>query len=1187
MYLKALEIQGFKSFPDKTVLTFGNDITAIVGPNGSGKSNIADAIRWVMGEQSTKELRGGKMEDVIFGGTPKRAQVGFAQVSLIIDNSAGVLPLDETEVMVTRRYYRSGESEFYINRRSVRLRDINELFMDTGMGREGYSVIGQGRIDEILSTRSGDRREVFESAAGIARFRRRKEEAERRIAATDANLLRINDKVEELELQVEPLRRQSENAKKYLVLRDELRVVEVSLWMDTLEKLRADSLKTRSDFDAVRRELDEMKTVQDRLYAEGEELSERLHELDIQGEAARTELSRLEALESELKSSAAVLRVNIENNLENLKQIREDQSRQSRQAEAFDARIREYEGRKNEIEGQRAALSEQTRELMKDASSTAESSGELEDRLELMRAKLELVNAAREEAAVKLSALSAAADEMRLSFGASEEETAAAAAALEAAVRDKAALASALDKEKESQSELENVINGYRMRVSERDKRCVEQDKKVAGLTMDKNMMAARIKLLSDMEREYEGYSKVVKTVMQEHTRGALKGIHGPLGSLIGTQREYALAIEIALGAAAQNIVVDTEQDAKAAINFLKRKDGGRATFLPINVIRGRKMTEDLSKEPGYLGAAAELVRRDEKYSQIVESFLGRTVIADNMDNAIAMAKKSGHRLRIVTLDGQLINPGGSLTGGSAGKNVGILSRAEELGRLKTELEKLEESMKQEAGALSELIRLKEAAAFQLETAEGEKRVKDDEVLKLESELRYRSERQSEAEKELELLEKQRAGLAERIRESELTSAEAGAATGARRLEAETLEKELAEIESGREEMRQKGDGITARIMRIAAEDAALGAELATTERAAAEQRALLDELMLSGQDREKAAEARAQSHAELNEQLKASEDTLGSVSDDCETQRGLVKTIGENRLELEAERTRRDKELQESGRNLMNLEREYARLEQKTTAADLEEKQLIDKLWESYELNYTTAQPVRRPIESFAKSKNMASGLRQQISALGTPNLGAIEEFERVNTRYSFLTGERDDIEAAKKELLKIIEDITSQMRDVFSEQFRLINGHFNETFSEMFGGGRASVELEDGEDILDCGIEIKAQPPGKSLKTISLLSGGEKAFAAIALYFAMMKVRPTPFCVIDEIDAALDAANVVRFADYMRKMSVKTQFIVITHRRSTMERADVLYGITMQEHGISKMLTINLSEAEKEYVS
>ena len=1001
MYLKALEIQGFKSFAEKTRLTFEKDITAIVGPNGSGKSNISDAILWVMGEQRSRALRGSKMEDVIFGGTEKRGKLGFAQVSLIIDNSGRIFDSDSSEIMLTRRYYRSGESEYYINRESVRLKDINSLLMDTGLGRDGYSIIGQGRIAEIVSNKSTDRREVFEEAAGISRYRYRKEEAERKLEKTEENLLRVNDKIEELEMQVGPLKEQAETAKRYLVLRDELRVKEISVWMETLDKLHAQTEAVAAEARQVNDELERARADLEALYASSGSLTERMHRKDEETERARDRLSAAEAEASACDSAAAVLRANLKSSEANLARMQEDAAEREKRT------------------------------------------AELRERIEESRARL------RE---------------------------------LEEGLRETEEKARAND----------NVLAGCRLKLKNREELLQQTEEKATKLAVDGRSMDARIHMLSEMEKDYEGYSKAVKTVMRQFQRGELRGVHGPVANLLRADDEVALAVETALGAAGQNIVIDTQNDGRSAIELLKRQDAGRATFLPLDTIRGSAMKDAPVNDPGFVGIASDLVEYDPKYQNIVLNLLGRTVIAEALSDAIRMSRASGNRLRIVTLDGQLIHAGGSMTGGSAAHGTGILSRANELEKLKKQREKIAAA---EENCRSELERARSQVSglrYQLDMA-------------LEDQTAIRSEQSSqEAEKR-------------------------AVTSGAAQLSA------LLESLSGDHETRRRA---------------------------------------LTGAQEEIAA---------LQGRIAEKEKELEALRAKAEAVRGEIAAISKDKLELEGKRTRAEKETQERNARIIELERSAGRIEQKKLAADLEEKQILDRLWENYELSHSAAMALRQPVPSLSRANKELSELRRSMSALGTPNLGAIEEYERVSTRYEFLAGQRDDVTKAKNELQAIIRDITGEMKDVFLKQFKAIDESFRQTFLELFGGGKASLQLEDEENVLECGIDIKVQPPGKALSTISLLSGGEMAFVAIALYFAILKVRPTPFCVMDEIEAALDEANVNRFASYMRRMADKTQFLVITHRRGTMEEADLLYGVTMQEKGVSSVIELDLESAQK----
>lgn len=1001
MYLKALEIQGFKSFPDKTKLTFEKDITAIVGPNGSGKSNISDAILWVMGEQSSKTLRGQKMEDVIFGGTALRNPMGYAEVSLLIDNSARIFDSDSSEVELTRRYYRSGESEYYINRQSVRLKDINSLLMDTGLGRDGYSIIGQGKIADIISTKSTDRREVFDEAAGISRYRYRKEEAERRLARTDENLLRINDKIDELELQVGPLKEQSETAKKYLILRDELRQKEVSAWMETLDRIHEKADSVALEYEQSKTALDRAQAELESLYASADSLTERMHRKDEESENAREKLRARESEAAECAGSIEVLRANVASSEEAMNRLLAD--------------IAEQESRSDEI---RASMEENENRLS-----------------EIAARKKELDEKAAENA---------------------------------------------------------NVLSGCRMKIQSREENLSGLTDSANSLTADIRYTDSRISLLEGMEREYDGYSKAVKTVMREAQRGTVKGVHSPVANLVRTDDDLALAVETALGAAGQNIVVDTRENGRSAIEMLKRSDSGRATFLPLDTIRGEVLADVPEDEDGYIGIAYDLVRFHEKYDEIVASILGKTILVETLADAIRISRKNKDRYRLVTLDGQVVNAGGSMTGGSAVRGSGLLSRANELEQLKKKSVELKQTEKTLTAQLEKARQELAAARYNLDMA---------------------------------------------------------------------LEDRNA----------------------VTAEQSSLNAEETAVKNTVYQFGLLLESLSGDSEARHDALE-KAQGDIEvLRAEIEEKKRKLETINEGIETVRAEIAAIVNSRLELEGRRTQTDADTKKRFAEINELERRTARIEQRKLSSEMEEKQILDRLWDNYELSHSAAQQMRQPVESLTKANREIAEIKKEIGKLGTPNIGAIDEYERVRTRYEFLTEQRDDVETAKKELLGIIRDVTKEMKDVFLVQFRQIDEAFRKTFTELFGGGKALLRLEDETDVLNCGIEINVQPPGKAVTSISLLSGGEKAFVAIALYFAILKVRPTPFCVMDEIEAALDEANVSRFSEYMRSIANRTQFLVITHRRGTMEEADMLYGVTMQEKGISTVIELDLEEARK----
>ena len=1186
MYLKALEIQGFKSFPDKTVLNFGEDITAIVGPNGSGKSNVSDAIRWVMGEQSSKSLRGAKMEDVIFGGTEKRSQMGFAQVTLVLDNTEHIFPrMEESEVAVTRRYYRSGESEYYINKQSVRLRDVNELFMDTGMGREGYSIVGQGKIDEILSVKSADRREIFEEAAGISKFRHRKEETERKLERTEENLVRINDKIAELELQVGPLRSQAEKAKKYLILRDELRTLEISVWLENLDKIKTDSIKLNTDYALAQQELERANAALDELYAASEQFAEKAHANDMEQERLRTECAELDAKCNEENSAVAVLRTGIEHNRANIERVENDLRDQSGRAESLTAQIAAKHARIEELAAQAAELEEELRAFLAQAEELARTAGEAGSEVEALRAKEALAASDAADCRADMSAINAGLAELTERRAALEAESESVDGQLTEKRRAASASRRALEEAQEEADAVRNIISGHTLKMEGRVKREETARQKSIDLTMEKNNLDSRIHLLSEMEKEYEGFNKAVRLIMQAAEKNTLRGVHGPVANLMTTDKRYAVAIEIALGAGMQNVVVDREEDAKSAINFLKQRDGGRATFLPLTAIRGDVLREaGVEREYGYVGVASQLVQFDKRYAEIFNNLLGRTVVVEDMDCGIAIARKYSNRFRIVTLDGQVLNRGGSMTGGSVSRSAGILSRANELKELTARREALTEKLDAALREADEAKRDLNAAQYELDVAREQQRGAEDAVLRLTGEkkqydmlLESLRARESDIAAELESITARTEELkkAAAAREEEIKKHEAEAA----RCRAESEEKLAGQNELQRDSA-HLGDEIAARKSTLAG----FTAERETTERALGDLETLAQQMRGDEDGRRALIEDYRAKIKAAEEEIAQHDAVTASLRADAEKRRAELAELAEAKLTLEGERSANDRRYRECNELLSQTQAAAGRLEQKRVTAAMEEKQILDKLWESYELSHSAAQEQRIELESVPKASRRINELKREINGLGNVNVGAIEEFDRVNTRYTYLTGQRDDVEKAKEELLGVIENITSEMTVIFKEQFALIRESFQETFLELFGGGKATLELEDENAVLDCGIEIKVQPPGKALKTLSLLSGGEKAFVAIALYFAILKVHPTPFCVMDEIEAALDEPNVIRVAHYMRRICDKTQFIVITHRRGTMEAADVLYGVTMQERGVSKVLTINMNDMAKE---
>ncbi len=1184
MYLKSLEVQGFKSFPDQTLIRFGDDITAIVGPNGSGKSNISDAILWVMGEQSTKTLRGAKMEDVIFGGTQKRAAVGFAEATLTLDNRDRALMYDADEVMVTRRYYRSGDSEYYINKQSARLRDIHEMFMDTGLGREGYSNIGQGRIDEILSLKSADRREIFEEAAGISKYRHRKEETERKLAHTEDNLLRIGDKVSELEMQLEPLKQQSEKARKYLELKEELQGVEVAVWLDTLAKLSAAAKKAEEDHASAAFVLQQAHEDLERLYAQAEACGEGLRQKDGELETVRLKVNMLEANHQQLDGQMAVLRGNVENNNGNITRIEEEMKGAEDRSGGVVAQIEQAQQRISELDANLQKKHQELEALQQQLSAmTANAQGLTRQYLEL-RGKESNLSAELAGRQADIRGLMDSMEQTARRLGELHEDLTAGEGRYQDAKAQWEDCRQELRKAQEEVTAANNTISGYTLRQNTRVSRRDALAQAVHELTTKLESVQAKARVYRAMERDFESYTKSVRLVMQEAQRGALRNVHGPVSRLIRTEDQYAVAVEIALGAAMQQIVVATEQDGKAAISYLKRTGGGRATFLPMNTVQGKGLNETgLERCRGYVGIASMLVSCDKQYQGIVENLLGRTVIVQDMDAAIAMAGQYKNRFKIVTLDGQVMNPGGSMTGGSVNKEAGILSRANELEKLTAEEKRLQEKRLASESELQEAQRLVDQVQFQMDTAKDQLREAEDQVLRLQGQEKQHEilvqaieDARASARREQDSLKARDASDRERM-------AAAEAKIQIYTVQLTETQTAIEKLEGSQSEAAEATSQITDQMTALKTEAAAMEAESATARNHIED---LLGLRSAMEGDREKKLalmDAIREESKRLEAEIEALALRQAENDRDTEVQRELFRTVMAARAEMEAAKTRSERESQEKNKDILNMERACALLEQKKLTASLEEKQIIDKLWDNYGLTPGTAEPLRGEIESVTAGQRRISELKRKISLLGTPNLGAIEEYARVNERYTYLSQQQEDVLTSKRELEGIIRDITKEMTTIFVTEFQKIDHYFGQTFVEMFGGGKGQLVLENPEEPLTCGIEIRVQPPGKQLKTITLLSGGEKAFVAIALYFAILKVRPTPFCMLDEIDAALDDRNVERFASYLHNLSKKTQFIVITHRRGTMEASDVLYGVTMQEQGISKLLRLDLNQMEQ----
>lgn len=1184
MILKALEMQGFKSFPDKTVLEFNKGITAVVGPNGSGKSNISDAVRWVLGEQSTKTLRGSKMEDVIFSGTDVRKAKGFAEVTLRLDNTDRSLNKDSDEVSVTRRYYRSGDSEYLVNGESARLRDVNELFMDTGLGRDGYSIVGQGKIADMVSPKASERRDMLEEAAGISHFRYRRGDAIKRLAQAEENLVRLRDILSELESRVGPLKAQSEKAQKFIVLAGERKNLEIGIWLNTIDKTGE---KMRDQEHKIEIAEASHKEAQDELSKIGEMIdkaADGTRDINIKLEEIRNSASGFEEKLSDIDSQIKVAENSILHNNETIERINRDKAAENETEQNIDAAVSVALECIQKAEEQIADATRQMDELSKQEETYRLSSSEFSDRAATLSGEISALSVRLADCRVTAETANSSIEEIRSRISAIDESMGTRKDDYDALLKRKADAEASLKEIQDEIVSVKNAIDGYTLRFENRGKKADSVKLAIDEKQRELHKGQDRVRLLEDLEKNMEGYFGAVKAVMKESGRGALRGIYGPVSQLITVKDKYSAAIETALGAAVQNIVVDNETDAKRAMGFLKEHRAGRATFLPITAIKGRVLSEQgLDDQYGFVSIASDLVSYDNKYSEIIRWLLGRTAVAEDIDSAIAIAKKYSYRFRIVTLDGQVINAGGSMTGGSRVQNAGILSRGNEIERLKGSLSSMQKELD---GMLSDYKLLSEdasAAKAELEGAEGDLLRAKEENIRREGELKLASDKLSSVSSGVKELLEEKETLEKRI-ESVSSGAEAARSQiGELKETLENKEKELESItgdsktlQKNREEVASKAAEIRLRIVSLQKDVEANTDEITRLKN---RKTGHLDRLSeLDGEIREieeKNDELRA-----LTERLSADEKALKANHGDAQNQ---INELISQRDELEKQAN--DLRLHERAKSeeRERLSGDIARLEERKIAMRNEYDNLTSKLYDEYQLTRREAAALEIEIDDYSLAAKRLAELKSQIRALGSVNVSAIEEYKEVSERYEFLSGQINDVETSRAELNKMIDDLTGKMAEQFREQFNRINSCFGQTFIELFGGGKAELRLEDERDVLGSDIEIKVQPPGKNVQNINLLSGGEKGLSAIALLFAILKVTPAPFCIFDEVEAALDDVNVSRYAQYVRRMTKNTQFILITHRRGTMEEADVLYGVTMQEKGVSKLLELKTAEMAK----
>ena len=1182
MYLKRIEMQGFKSFADKTVIELKQGITTVIGPNGSGKSNISDAIRWVLGEQSSKALRCSKSLDIIFAGTQNRKSLGFAEVSLVFDNADGGLPIEYTEVTVTRRIYRSGETGYFINKVPCRLKDLQELFMDTGIGKDGYSIVGQGKIDEILSNKSEDRRHIFEEASGIVKYRVRKQETEKKLEHTKLNLLRINDILSEIEGNLEPLQAQSEKAKKYLNIRDNLKNIEVGLFLynidqnkKDIEKITEDENITKEQCDTEETRLERIKTVKEQLKEEIDDITNKIEQMSNLGFESQKEI---EMLNSDINVSKTKISNNEENEKRFLEEIEEKTTRLKELEEEQKQKDEKRENlRKNkerftkELEEKQAELDKITEKLSKEALEIEKHKKQVEENTDkkyekqanIKEQEINFENDEKRQKQLKneIQNIISELDNTRMK----KEEVSKDFYEIEA-IRNK------------NIKELENIAK----QKEEVNQKIKTYQIKINTMSNELRMKESRQKFLIETEKEKEGYTKSVKTLLKdcENNPELKKGIEGVLANLIDVPEELQTAIEMSLGMALQNIVTETEQDAKKLVEYLRKNNIGRASFLPITSIKGKKIDNIKGNKSGIIGIASELVKYNKKYEQIIYNLLGRTVIVDNMDTAIRIAKENGQNFKIVTQEGDIINTSGAITGGAVmKKTVNILGRENEIKKIGQEIKKTQENIekiekeKEEyeesiEGILEIAERLeKELQENEITYATGKQKVLsfEEEIQKIENRLQKLKEEQSKLEEQKEFATNKKAEIQKEIEEINT--------------ENEKLSKIITEYAELNKDNQKYIDDLNFDITNLKISVSSFDESESSIEEIKERIQQEVEANKQSIKNKQEQIEQSKQETQNLKEAIKKIQEQIEKIKEEVKSSGSKIEELKKSRAEKNEKLTTQEEQITEKFKIIEDLKGQIVKIDVRKTKIQEEITETINKLWEEYELTPNSIEEYEKP-KNVSETKKQVNKLRTQMREMGSVNVESINEYKKQKERYDFMSEQRLDLENTMSKLRKIITDMTAIMKEQFEEKFKEINKNFGEVFAELFGGGKAEVKLEDEQNILECGIDITAQPPGKKLQNMLLLSGGEKALTAIALLFAILRINPAPFCVLDEIEAALDDVNVYRYAEYLKKFAQNTQFLVITHRKGTMEAADSVYGVTMEESGISKLLSMKLRE-------
>ena len=1185
MVFKELEIQGFKSFPDKVKITFDAGVTGVVGPNGSGKSNLSDAVRWVLGETSSRQLRAaGKMEDVIFGGTRRRSAMGFASVRLTLDNTGHTLDVDADEVTIGRKYYRSGDSEYTINGQVCRLRDVYELLLDTGIGRDGYSVIGQGRIAEIVAAKSSERREIFEEACGIAKYRYRKTEAERRLAAAGENLERLRDILGELESRVGPLERESAKAQKFLELSEQRKTLEVTLWTDSVHRARDTVRQQVRDYETAQADYERFDGEAKAAEQEAEEIRMQAQQLTIAVERLNGDIRSITEQISGSDSRIAVLENDILRNEESIASLRSEIEAGEQDGAEADAALQRHRAVAAKMEAEGEKLAAEIDALNAELEQLADASNASGARKDTLRAEITDLTAKRTEAQVAQAAAEAAEETARQRLPALEQAVQEGTDQWETARQDLTDTIRYREMLTENEKQLANVRSGLELKLKNRKAALDEADTAEQRLGRELDAARQRLSVLRELEKNMDGYQNSVKAVMRAAGARRLRGIIGPVSAILKVEPGCEVAVETALGAALQNIVVENEAAAKAAIALLRSDNAGRATFLPLDTVQPGVFRGRLS---GTARLASSLVQADARYDNIVSTLLGRIIVVEDINEASRVARDNGFRSRVVTMDGQVINAGGSFTGGSVQRSAGLFTRKQEMEELRIRAAKLQ----------------KDCLAAQEKTDQCKEQVDA-----LQAELTATASEQITAANDRVRAEAEQKRL-------EAAAAQLETARNARRQEIDTLQAALADSRAKAEDAAKLQAELTAKIDRRTAEMSRIAEgddSFLTRQNALAQD---LSAKRLEQVTRQKdaelaysqiaALEQRARDAAARRTSLEESVAALAARSDAC---RAEIADIRQTRADSQTTIAQKEAEIREATQKRLarqqaetetlarartaadsreEMSREMARLAERKAAAESEYDQTVAKLWDEYQLSVSQAEALCVEFDSLPALRAQVADLRGKIRALGSVNVSAIEEYKEVKARYDALVTQVTDVEESRNELSRMISKLSAQMREIFTDSFRAINENFGRVFAELFGGGEASLMLEDESDVLSSGIGIRVAPPGKVIKNLEALSGGEQALVAISIYFAILAVNPAPFCILDEIEAALDDANVVRFAQYLRRVSDKTQFIVITHRRGTMEAANVLYGVTMQEDGVSKLLKLDLEQVDATLVS